>query len=65
MLCIFLLGEMVWLQVRESTWFRQNAAVPYMLHISMMVLQNLFPSYLVVTFVDVAFSNRISESDSH
>jgi hypothetical protein len=36
-----------------------------MVHISMMVVQNLFPGYLVVTCVDVAFSNRISESDSH
>jgi hypothetical protein len=55
MLCIFLHGEVVWLQVREGMWFQQDAAVLHMVHISKMVLQNLFPGYLVVTFVDVAF----------
>jgi hypothetical protein len=38
--------------------FQQDAAVPHMVHISMMVLQNLFPDYLVLSFVDVAFAAR-------
>jgi hypothetical protein len=58
MLCTFLPGEMAWLQVREVTCFQQDAAVPHMVHIGMMVLQNLFPDYLVLSFVDVAFAAR-------
>jgi len=49
---------MVWLQVREGTRFQQDAAVPHKVHISIMVLQNLFPDYLVLNFVDVAFPAR-------
>jgi hypothetical protein len=30
----------------------------HMVHISMMVLQNLFPDYLVLRFADVAFPSR-------
>jgi hypothetical protein len=57
-LCTFLPGEMAWLRVREGMWFQQDAAVPHMVHISMIVLQNLFPDYLVLSFVDVAFPDR-------
>lgn len=58
MLGTFFPGEMAWLQVREGTWFQQDAAVSHMVHISMMVLQNLFPNYLVLSFVVVAFPAR-------
>ena len=47
-----------WDGVAVGTWFRQDTAVPHKVHISMMVLENLFPDYLVLNFVDVGFPAR-------
>jgi len=58
MMCTFLPGEMAWLQLKEGTWFQQDAAVTHLVHISMKVLQNLFPDYLVLRIVNVAFPAR-------
>ena len=58
MLFTFSSCEMAWMQVREGTWFQQDTAVQYLVHISMMVLHNLLPNYLVLSFVGIVFPDR-------